>query len=116
MRGDEKLTEELLERETELDALSGLLDVALAGSGSVALAHGPAGIGKSGLLDAWVTHVRKRAVEVLRASGDELVMDSSFATVRELFWPRLRQAGAAAFEGAAGLAAPVFEARGETAG
>jgi tetratricopeptide (TPR) repeat protein len=53
---------------------------------------------------------------VLRASGDELVMDSSFATVRELFWPRLAHAGAAAFEGAAGLAAPVFEGRGETAG
>ncbi len=116
MRGDEKLMEELLERETELGALSGLLDAAVAGRGSVALVQGPAGIGKSGLLDAWVTHARTRAVDVLRASGDELVIDSSFATVRELFWSRLGEADAAAFDGAARLAAPVFEGKVDTGG
>jgi hypothetical protein len=116
MRGDEKLREELLERETELGELSALLELAMAGGGLVALVHGPAGIGKSGLLDAWVTQAQRRPVDVLRASGDELVIDSSFATVRELFWPRLGQIGTAAFEGAAGLAAPVFEGRSEGAG
>ncbi len=116
MRGDERLTEELLEREAELGALSGLLDAAVAGRGAVALVQGPAGIGKSGLLDVWVAQARARAADVLRASGDELVMDSSFATVRELFWPRLGEAGGGVFGGAAGLAAPVFEGQSDSGG
>ncbi len=53
MRRDDTLREELLERQSELDALSELLDLALAGHGSVALIHGPAGIGKSRVLDAF---------------------------------------------------------------
>ena len=53
---------------------------------------------------------------MLRASGDELVMDSSFATVRELFWPRLGEAGGGVFGGAAGLAAPVFEGQRDSGG
>ncbi len=116
MRGDEELTDELLERGTELGVLDGLLAAALAGRGSAALVHGPAGIGKSGLLDAWVAQARTTAADVLRASGDELVMDSPFATVRELFWPRLGDAGGGAFEGAARLAAPVFEGKLESGG
>lgn len=116
MRGDEKLAEELLEREAELQELTGLLDLAVAGSGSVALLQGPAGIGKSRLLDACEARAEQRAADVLRAGGDELVIDSSFATVRELFYPRIAQLGAAAFEGAAGLATPVFQAAGEAAG
>ena len=43
-------------------------------------------------------------------------MDSSFAIVRELFWPRLGEAGDAPFDGAARLAAPVFEGKVESGG
>jgi DNA-binding CsgD family transcriptional regulator len=116
MRGDEKLVDELLEREEELGTLSELLDRAIDGSGRVALVLGSAGIGKSRLLDAWVTYAQTQGVDVLRASGDELVMDSSFAIVRELFWPLLAERGATAFDGAAGLAAPVFEGRAGSGG
>jgi DNA-binding CsgD family transcriptional regulator len=114
MRRADTLREELLERQSELDALSELLDLALAGHGSVALIHGPAGIGKSRVLDAFAAEASVRGVGVLRARGDELVMDSSFATVRELFWPALGDAGDAVFGGAARLAAPVFGRESES--
>ena len=39
-------------------------------------------------------------------------MESSFATVRELLWREVRRAGRRAWEGAASLAAPVFESEG----
>ncbi len=114
MRRADTLREELLERQSELDALSELLDAALAGHGSVALIQGPAGIGKSRVLDAFAAQASARGVGVLRASGDELVMDSSFATVRELLWPALGDAGDAVFGGAARLAAPVFGREGDS--
>jgi predicted ATPase len=41
---------DLVEREREVHALGALLDGALAGEGRVALIEGPAGIGKSRLL------------------------------------------------------------------
>jgi predicted ATPase len=100
---------ELLERDTELAALSTLLDGAVGGVGSVALVEAPAGMGKSRLLDAFGAQAAARGVDVLSARGDDLVTDSPFATVRELFWPRLDDGGAAALSGAARLAAPVFE-------
>jgi DNA-binding CsgD family transcriptional regulator len=116
MRRGDWGTEELLERDTEFHALSWLLDGALSGRGSVVLVEGPAGMGKSRLLDAWMAHARNQSVDVLHARGDELVMDSSFATVRELFWSRLGEAGAAEFVGAARLATPVFEGQRESDG
>lgn len=112
MRQGDQRGEELLERETELEVLDDLLDAALVGRGSAALVEAPAGMGKSRLLDAWMARARTRKVDVLHARGDELVSDSSFATVRELFWPRLGEAGSAEFSGAARLAAPVFEGEG----
>ena len=47
---------------------------------------------------------------MLRGRGDELVMESSFAAVRELFWERVRANGIDALDGAARLARPVFAA------
>ena len=47
----------------------------------------------------------------LRVRGDELVMESSFAAVRELLWAEV-DARPELFDGAAGLAASVFERGG----
>jgi DNA-binding CsgD family transcriptional regulator len=109
MRSGDKSREALLEREAELDELIRVLDASRAGRGRVALVEGPAGIGKSSLLDACAARARERGMAVLRVLGDDVVMESSFAAVRELLWPELR-ARATAFEGAARLAAPVFDA------
>jgi DNA-binding CsgD family transcriptional regulator len=52
-------------------------------------------------------------MSVLLVRGDELVMESSYAAVRELFWEAVRDGSRGAaelFGGAAGLARPVFEA------
>ena len=102
----------LFEREQELAVVDGLLDAARGGAGGLVLITGPAGIGKTSLLDACAQAGEKRQLLVLRAIADELLMGSSFATVRELLWPRVREAGQAAWEGAAGLAAPVFRTEG----
>jgi DNA-binding CsgD family transcriptional regulator len=103
----------LLERTVEVSTLSALLDRAVGGEGGVALVEGAAGIGKTSLLEACAESAQQRGMTVLRVRGDELVMESSFAGVRELFWP---EAGARThpMQGAARLATPLFEA--ETAG
>ena len=109
MQGPDSATYELLERETELAALIGSLDACRAGAGRMVLVEGPAGIGKSSLLDACAACARERGVVVLRGRGDDVVMESSFAAVRELLWTQVRGLAAPAFDGAARLAAPVFD-------
>ena len=101
---------QLLERGRELDVLTAALTAARAGDGSLVLVEGVAGIGKSALLDAAAAAAEDQGAAVLRVRGDELVVDSSFAAVRELFWSQLRSLGTAWLEGASALAAPVFAA------
>ena len=83
MDGNERVSAALLERGAEIDALSELLDRVGEGRGSVVLVEGPAGIGKSSLLDACAWAARERGMTALLVRGDELVMESSFAAVRE---------------------------------
>jgi hypothetical protein len=45
----------------------------------------------------------------LRVRGDEMAREFSFAAARELFWQEVCAARSQALDGAAGLAAPVFE-------
>jgi DNA-binding CsgD family transcriptional regulator len=76
----------------------------------VVLVEGAAGIGKSSLLEESVREAERLGLRVLRGRGDELVMESSFAAVRELLWEPVRAIGINALDGAARLARPVFAA------
>ena len=55
-----------------LGELQGLLDRAAHGQATVAVVEGPAGIGKSRLLDVWATHLESHDVCVVRVACDEL--------------------------------------------
>src|SRR4051794_14654475 len=84
--------------------------------GALVTVEGPAGIGKTGLLQ----HARAAAgVPVLAAHGAELEADFPFGVVRQLFEPALRrltpQARSDALAGAAALAAPLVAPADATA-
>jgi DNA-binding CsgD family transcriptional regulator len=103
----------LLERGAELAGLDGLLAAACDGRGSVVVIEGPPGIGKSVLLSACAPRAADLGIESLRARGDDVSMEASFAAMRELLAPL---AGPTAFRGSASLAAPVFAADGDVGG
>jgi predicted ATPase len=75
----------LLEREGELAAIGSLLDDIAAGRGDVLVFHGPAGIGKSSLLEVAVRRASSRDFVVLSGRGGEMERDSAFGVVRQLF-------------------------------
>jgi hypothetical protein len=62
-------SERLLERDVELARLTALLAQAQAGSGAVAAIEGPAGIGKTALLEALRRQAADRGIRSLRARG-----------------------------------------------
>jgi DNA-binding CsgD family transcriptional regulator len=95
----------LLERGAELAGLDGLLAAACDGRGGLVVVGGPAGIGKSALLGACARRAAELGMETLRARGDDLSMEASFAAMRELLAPIV---GPDTFSGSAALAAPVF--------
>jgi DNA-binding CsgD family transcriptional regulator len=101
----------LLERDGELAAIRRLLDQAVGGAGALLVVEGPAGAGKTRLIDAGADAGAATGIAVLRASGSELERELGFGVVRSLFERVLLQAGAARrrslLSGAAGLAAPV---------
>jgi DNA-binding SARP family transcriptional activator/DNA-binding CsgD family transcriptional regulator len=102
----------LLEREHELGQLDRLLDAAREARGRLALVDGPAGIGKTRLLEEARERARATGLTVLTASGGELERDFGFGIVRQLLEPALARASAGVrdelFAGAAGLAEPLF--------
>jgi DNA-binding CsgD family transcriptional regulator len=87
------MARDLLERGSELAALSEVLGAARAGRGGVAVVEGPAGIGKSRLLEAARAEAEAAGMAVLRATGRELETDASFGVVAELFEPPPGRAG-----------------------
>jgi DNA-binding CsgD family transcriptional regulator len=107
----------LLEREVEMAAVAGLLERARLGMGGVVVLEGPAGIGKTALLDH--AAVSAGGVRVLRATGGELEGEYAFGFVRELLAPLQRASREAlqrSFAGPAAAAAAVFgDARGAAA-
>jgi DNA-binding CsgD family transcriptional regulator len=100
---------DLLERGAEVDVLAGSLEHAAAGSGRLVLVEGAAGIGKTRLLEACAQRAAEDGIQVLWSRADQVLMESSFAVVRELLWPLVRGSSKELFVGAAALAAPVFE-------
>ncbi len=109
-------TGSLLERHAELTSIDAGLAAAAAGRGGVLVVEGPAGIGKTRLLDAARTPAAERGFRVLAARASPLEQEFGFGVVRDLLTPVLRDpAGRAALErGAARLAAPALNL-GETA-
>jgi AAA ATPase domain len=101
----------LLERDEEFLAIDDAIRAALAGDGTAVVLEGPAGIGKTSLLDA----ARQRAIEagmtVIASHGAFLESDFAFGVVRQLFTPVIAGASASErqhlLEGAAALAKPV---------
>jgi DNA-binding CsgD family transcriptional regulator len=85
----------LLEREGELDRIDALLAVAQAGSGGALAITGPAGIGKTSLLEAARERARLAGMRVLAGRCGELEGGFSFGVARQLFEPLLADAGIA---------------------
>jgi DNA-binding CsgD family transcriptional regulator len=102
----------LLERETELDELHAALEDARRGVGRLVIVEGPAGIGKTRLLESARETAGRADMQTLSARGTELERDFPFAVVRQLFEPVVHEASAAErtqlFDDAARLAAPIL--------
>jgi DNA-binding CsgD family transcriptional regulator/tetratricopeptide (TPR) repeat protein len=102
----------LLERDAELAQIERLLARACSGSGALLVVQGPAGVGKTRLLEAAAQAGHARGMRVLEAAGVEHEVELGFGVVRALFEGVLAQASAARrrslVSGAAGLAAPVL--------
>jgi class 3 adenylate cyclase len=103
---------QLLERETELERAAALLDGVQRRRGGCLVIEGPAGIGKSSLVQVSVEDARSRGFRALTARGAELERDFGYGVVRQLLEPVVRDAPAASvremFSGAAALAAPLL--------
>ena len=108
-----------MEREGDLGVLGALLADARAGEGRLVVIEGPAGIGKTRLLDEARAAAERMDMDVLAARGGELERDFGFGVVRQLLEPRLALADeserAELFAGAAGLAEAVVNPRSAAA-
>jgi DNA-binding CsgD family transcriptional regulator len=82
----------LLERDRELELISGLIADARAGVGRVLLFAAASGVGKTSLLDAARGCALDAGMQVLRARGGELERGFAFGAVRQLFEPWLASA------------------------
>ena len=100
----------LLERGPQTTSITEALAAGRRGEGCVVLIEGPAGIGKSGLLQTLRQEADGRS-RVLVARASRLEQTFAFGVVRQLFEQAVRDPAVVAnpFEGAAGPAADVFE-------
>jgi DNA-binding CsgD family transcriptional regulator len=109
----------LLERDSETTALRHSVQDAAEGRGRVLLFEGPAGIGKTVLVDAVVPTAREHDALVLGARASELDRGFAFGVVHQLLEPALDALDAAAreraFAGAAARAEPLFSPSGPAA-
>lgn len=72
----------LLEREREVASLAGLIERVSAGGAGMALVEGPAGIGKSRLIEECRRRAAEVGLEVCSAQGRELEREYPFGVVR----------------------------------
>src|SRR4051812_7479331 len=98
----------LLERSVELASVAQGLAAAASGRGRVLVIEGPAGIGKTRLLDAARSVGAAEGLRVLVARASPLEREFGFGAVRDLLAPALRDPAerAALMQGAARLAGP----------
>ena len=106
----------LLERDREIAEIEVALTQARAGVGQCIIVEGPAGIGKTALLDLVKTMAYDGGFRVLGASGGELEIDLPFGVVRQLFGPVVidKADWRSLFAGPASMARPVLSATGST--
>ena len=106
----------ILERDAELAVLSAAVGAAEAGHGAFVLVEGPAGIGKTTLLRTACARPSGPGPQILTARGLALESGFSYGIVRQLIEPVRTSAGPgewdALLDGAAGLAARVFDRAG----
>jgi DNA-binding CsgD family transcriptional regulator/Flp pilus assembly protein TadD len=102
----------LLEREADLARLTATVEGVRSGSGAVVVLEGPAGIGKTRLLEATRAIAATAGLAVLSARPGELEQELGWAMVRELFEPRLKALSVeerdGVLSGAARLALPAL--------
>jgi DNA-binding CsgD family transcriptional regulator len=102
----------LLEREGEVETIADAIGGVRDGAGGALLIEGPAGIGKTALLDELRARAKGVGLRVLSARGSEMEREFGFGIVRQLFGPVLRplsaEGRAALFTGPAALAAAIF--------
>jgi DNA-binding CsgD family transcriptional regulator len=77
----------LLDRDEELAALGALAAAARAGQGTVVRLEGPAGIGRTALLDRLAADLQAAGTRVLRATGSRYEREFHFGIVRQLLEP-----------------------------
>jgi hypothetical protein len=109
----------LYERERDVGVIVGALGDVAEGRGRAVTVEGPAGIGKTSLLQSTRQAAQERGFAVASARGSELERSYAWGVVRQLLEPRLRGMSAAAREellsGAVALAAPVVSPGGAVA-
>ena len=101
------MTKTLLERDDELERFAQEIEAATAGKGSLLLLEGPAGIGKTKLLDSARERAEERGMRVLSARATEIERDYPYGAIRQLVEPLMRAASAEQRDSwLAGAAAP----------
>jgi DNA-binding CsgD family transcriptional regulator len=93
-------TVKLIERSDDLASIEGVLAAAETGEGSLILVRGPAGIGKTALVEAASELGRARGFRLLKATGTELEREFPFGVVRQLYVPAHREVPEASVEDA----------------
>ena len=79
----------LIDRDSELAELSGRLDAVGTGAGGVVVIEGPAGVGKTALLDFACSRASDQDIRVLSGRGSEFEQAYPWGVVRSLFAPAL---------------------------
>ncbi|MDA8302604.1 MAG: AAA family ATPase [Actinomycetota bacterium] len=105
-----KAASRLLERDHEVDVITGALRAAAVGSGGVLVVEGEPGIGKTSLLHFAVEEARRAGLTALSAGGAEWEQALGYGLVKQLFEPLLTGPVEleGLWEGPAALAAPAL--------
>jgi len=111
-----RVTAELFERDAELEVIADFVKRAAGGAGGVLFIEGPAGVGKTRLLEAAAGLAGDESVRVLWAHGGELERSFPFGVAAQLLGPAVSglddDQRTSVMSGAAALAAEIVDPRG----